>query len=165
MVRLIVFRRLICPSTGPVLHGNDNAARPGRRRVSAATVADPALNRPQLPAEALLLDFAPQLGGVVAALVPAPIEVLGVTIHRVAAGLLAPGRQLSRPQPPLHRLAVGAHGTRDAPHRPALAMQLHRFVEPVSPDSVPVKGMGLTGVSKTWGRWLACLGLIGLADA
>jgi len=40
-----------------------------------------------------------------------------------------------------------------------------RFVEPVSPDSVPVKGMGLTGVSKTWGRWLACLGLIGLADA
>jgi len=158
MVRLIVFRRLICPSTGPVLHGNDNAARTGRRRVSAATVADPALNRPQLPAEALLLDFAPQLGGVVAALVPALIEVLGVTIHRVAAGLLAPGRQLSRPQPPLHRLAVGAHGTRDAPHRPALAMQLHASLNRSRRTACRSKAWGSRGCQKPGAGGLPVLG-------
>ena len=31
MARLIVFRRLICLSIGPVLHGNDNAARTAAR--------------------------------------------------------------------------------------------------------------------------------------
>jgi len=63
------------PSTGPVLQGNDKAARtaarsrikppanPARADPSAATSAGPSLNRPQLPAEALLLDFPPQLGG------------------------------------------------------------------------------------------------------
>jgi hypothetical protein len=35
MARLIIFKRLICPSTGPVLQGNDNAARTAARsRVS-----------------------------------------------------------------------------------------------------------------------------------
>lgn len=71
------------------------SARRGGCRISVAATAGPALNRPQLPAEALLLDFAPQLGGVVAALAPAPIEVLDVTVNRAAARLLAPGRQLS----------------------------------------------------------------------
>ena len=116
-----------------------SSARPGCRRTSAATATGPALSRPQLPAEALLLDLAPQLGGVAAALMPAPVKVLGVTIHRAAARLLAPGRQLSRPQPTLHGLAVDAHGTRDAPRRPALAMQRYSLVEPATSDGVPVR--------------------------
>ena len=58
-----------------MLQGNDKAARtaarlrikppanPARADPYAATSAGPSLNRPQLPAEALLLDFPPQLGG------------------------------------------------------------------------------------------------------
>ncbi len=38
MVRLIVIRRLLCPSTGPVLQGNNNAAR---------TAAGPRISLPQ----------------------------------------------------------------------------------------------------------------------
>ncbi len=83
----------------PLLRGHRPRCRPlahpGRRRISAETTAGPTLNRPQLPADALPLDFPPQLGSIATALVPAPVEVLGVTINRAAAGLLAPSRQLS----------------------------------------------------------------------
>ena len=70
------------------------SARPGRHRVSAATGAGPALDRPHLPA-ALLLDLAPWLGGVAAVLAPAPVEAPGVMVSRAGAVLLAPGQQLT----------------------------------------------------------------------
>lgn len=40
--------------------------------------------------------------------------------------------------------AVDAHGTRDATRRPALAMQRHRLIEPVTSDGVPVRGRELS---------------------
>ncbi len=39
MVRLMVFNRLICPSTGPVLHGTDSALR-----IAARSRASPSAN-------------------------------------------------------------------------------------------------------------------------
>jgi hypothetical protein len=55
-------------------------------------LANPTLHRPELPAEALLSELPPQLGGITAAFAPASTEVVSMPIDAAAARLLAPHR-------------------------------------------------------------------------
>ena len=106
---------------------------------------DPPLDGAQSPAEAVTLDLAPQLGGVAAALVPAPVQVLGMTVNGTAARAVTPTGEPARAQPAPNRCSVGAQGAGDAPHRPALAMQRQGLTEPGTAEGMPIRGLRLCG--------------------
>jgi len=102
--------------------------RGGILAVIAAPPGCPQANGAGLAGEALIAQLAPQLGGVVAALPPAPLQVLFGAVDQLRAGRLAPGRRLAGPQPAFHGLVAQAKLAGDALERQSSLPQAGNLV-------------------------------------
>jgi len=109
---------------------------PAHVGLSLAPLCGPSLDGGVATREALTRQLAPQAGRVAASLGPPPLQVIAVCIEHAAPLRLAPGWDVSGPQPSLDRSAIGSEAPRDLAEGGARRLQANGLLEVGAPARV-----------------------------